>query len=81
MNILDQVERAWLDTLGIDAVEHDVNFFDAGGNSLLLAKLHLRLQRIEPELPITDLFRYPSIETFVASREDEATATGRGTSR
>jgi amino acid adenylation domain-containing protein len=72
MNILDQVERAWLDTLGVDAVEHDVNFFDAGGNSFLLAKLHLRLQRIEPELPITDLFRYPSIETFVASREDGA---------
>jgi len=38
------------------------NFFDLGGNSLLLAQLHYRLQqKISADLQLLDLFQYPSI--------------------
>jgi hypothetical protein len=40
---------------------HD-NFFDLGGHSLLMAQAHSRLQDLlGHEVPIVDLFRYPTV--------------------
>ncbi|AUH44417.1 non-ribosomal peptide synthetase [Streptomyces sp. CMB-StM0423] len=59
---LDAVRAAWGDVLDDVPPGDDVNFFDAGGHSLLLARLQSALQRhAGAELRIADLFRFPSI--------------------
>ena len=56
------VARLWKTVLRHDSVGVDDNFFDLGGDSLLLTALHLQLQgELRREIPITDLFQYPTI--------------------
>lgn len=59
--------RIWSDVLGIDEIPLQQNFFDVGGNSLLLAQVHDRLSDILPDpLELLDLFRYPTVSGLVA---------------
>ncbi len=55
----------WREVLGRDEVSFTDNFFDVGGNSLMLARVHQTLESAL-SLPIsrTDLFRYPTIATL-----------------
>ncbi|MET9465728.1 phosphopantetheine-binding protein [Streptomyces sp. NPDC006544] len=56
--LLPQVRQAWLDVLGLEEVPLDVNFFETGGNSLLLIILHGELSSLASrELLIADLYR------------------------
>ena len=42
------------------------NFFDLGGHSLLLAEVHSKLQDIlQQNIPIVDMFKYPTINALV----------------
>ncbi|CAN7434021.1 amino acid adenylation domain-containing protein [Bosea sp. LjRoot237] len=52
------------DTLQIDLVGIDDNFFDIGGNSLLIAELHRRLVRDLPWFALVDLYRYPNVRAL-----------------
>ena len=55
----------WQDLLGRERVGTDDNFFDLGGHSLAMAALQARL--VEPighEVPILDLFRYPTVRAL-----------------
>lgn len=58
----------WARVLDCDTVPADANFFDLGGNSLLVAKVHLALEQ-ELAIPIarTDLFRYPTVAALAAA--------------
>jgi hypothetical protein len=52
----------WQAVLKVEKVGTQDNFFDLGGNSLLIAKAHQRLQtELGLQLSLVDLFRYPSI--------------------
>jgi amino acid adenylation domain-containing protein len=52
----------WKKTLRQDTVGINDNFFDLGGDSLLLTALHRQLQiELKREIPITDLFQFPTI--------------------
>jgi amino acid adenylation domain-containing protein len=67
-----EVERSiaalWQELLGLERVGLNDNFFDLGGHSLLLVKLHDRLQHLlKIELPLVDLFRYPTINSLAES--------------
>jgi amino acid adenylation domain-containing protein len=54
--------RLWKSTLRRDLVGIDDNFFDIGGDSLLLTTLHRDLEReLRSDIPITDLFQFPTI--------------------
>ena len=58
------VAEVWHSVLGTSA-GHDDNFFDAGGNSLLLLRVHSRLVEVVGDrLEVTDLFRYPTIRAL-----------------
>jgi aryl carrier-like protein len=63
------------DPAGPDALGVHDNFFDAGGNSLLLVKLHSRLQKaLERNFPLVEMFKHPTIAALAASLEAEAPA-------
>jgi amino acid adenylation domain-containing protein len=64
-----QLEQAiidiWCQTLGTRRVGLGDNFFDLGGDSLLLATVHTRLQeKSKIEIPITDLFEFPTVRSL-----------------
>ncbi|MBL8341598.1 MAG: amino acid adenylation domain-containing protein [Rubrivivax sp.] len=58
-----RVADAWRELLGLPRVGLQDNFFDLGGHSLLLVRLQARLQReFERELPLVELFQYPTVQ-------------------
>ncbi|MBM3847069.1 MAG: amino acid adenylation domain-containing protein, partial [Verrucomicrobia bacterium] len=63
----DRVEAIWRALLHLPAIPHDVRFFDAGGNSLLLVSLQERLEReLAVRISVADLFRYSTISQQAA---------------
>ena len=68
------VAAVWQSVLGIPAVGIDDNFFDVGGNSLLLLRLRLALVAAlqREDLRIVSLFQHPTIRRFVAHLEASA---------
>ncbi|WP_032916764.1 non-ribosomal peptide synthetase [Streptomyces rimosus] len=62
------VAAAWRQVLGADRpVGRHTNFFEAGGNSLLAARLQLELgRRLGREVRLVDIFARPTVAEFVA---------------
>ncbi|MEA1922932.1 MAG: amino acid adenylation domain-containing protein, partial [Pseudomonadota bacterium] len=63
---LSEIEKAaaaiWQKLLKCDHVGRHDNFFDLGGHSLLLLRLHALLgDELGSELEVVDLFRYPTV--------------------
>jgi amino acid adenylation domain-containing protein len=78
----DDFER-WMapvfaEVLGMPRIDATLDFFDAGGHSLLALRLVSRLDRQRPELSITieRLFAYPSVRQLAAALADQL-APGR----
>ena len=86
------VAELWCEVLGRDQVDSGDNFFDLGGHSLLVARLHSRLlERFAEDdaaglgaaagdLAVVDLFRYPTVGSqarFLAGEGAEAGAAAR----
>ena len=66
----------WREVLDVRTVSSRDNFFDLGGNSLLMVKVYSRLRTLGlGNRPIVDLFRYSTIELLVrALRPEELSA-------
>ena len=62
------IAAAWREVLHLDAVGVHDNFFDLGGHSLSLLRLHRQLREALPgtDLKIVDLFRHPTIASLAA---------------
>ena len=59
------IATVWSDVLGVSRVGAHDNFFDLGGNSLLLVSVHERLQRaLDMRFRVVELFQYPTIESL-----------------
>ena len=61
-----RIGAAWSELLRRPAVGLDDNFFDLGGNSLLVMRVHSQLQSNEPALKVMDLFKYPTVRGLAA---------------
>jgi amino acid adenylation domain-containing protein/non-ribosomal peptide synthase protein (TIGR01720 family) len=60
-----QIAGIWSEFLGVDNISMDDNFFDLGGDSLMLMRLHRRMSdEILNTVQITDLFKYSTIAQF-----------------
>lgn len=64
-----EMERAiatiWQEVLHLKKVGVNDNFFDLGGHSLLMVKIHSQLsERFKTDLSLLDLFRYPTISSL-----------------
>jgi len=61
----NMIATTWNRVLGIAAIGVDENFFDLGGHSLLLVRVHTELQKsLKRPISITSLFQYPTIATL-----------------
>jgi amino acid adenylation domain-containing protein len=61
----ESIAAVWRDLFGLDRVGIHDNFFDLGGNSLLIVKLHSRLQKaLGREFPLVELFKHPTISAL-----------------
>ena len=57
-----RIAAVWAEVLGLERVEIDDNFFDLGGDSLLLLNLHRLLEeRLEGSLKVLDLFQHTTV--------------------
>lgn len=55
----------WQELLGIDQIGTQDNFFEIGGDSLLIMQLHTQIeQQLKVKTQITDLFKFPNIHSF-----------------
>ncbi|MBL4672045.1 MAG: amino acid adenylation domain-containing protein [Arenicella sp.] len=60
-----KIADIWTDFLGVENFSTDDNFFDLGGDSLMLMRLHRRISdEILNTAQITDLFKYSTIAQF-----------------
>jgi amino acid adenylation domain-containing protein len=58
----ERIAAVWRELLEVDRVGVLDNFFDLGGNSLLMLRLHRRLeQELGSEVPILKLFDHPNV--------------------
>ena len=72
---LDDVEakvaEVWGEVLCTALTDARVNFFDAGGNSLLLARVRSRLlDRFGRDVPLVELLRHPTVAALAAYLRD-----------
>jgi amino acid adenylation domain-containing protein len=62
-----KVAQLWAEILRTDRVSLHDNFFDAGGHSMLVVKLHAALKReFESDLTLTELFQHTTIAAQTA---------------
>ncbi|MBX2807215.1 MAG: LLM class flavin-dependent oxidoreductase [Cellvibrionaceae bacterium] len=59
------IAQIWQDVLQIEQVGVKDNFFDLGGHSLLIVRVHQLLkQGVEKSISLTDLYRFPTIQAL-----------------
>ncbi|MFD5932186.1 amino acid adenylation domain-containing protein [Streptomyces sp. NPDC060333] len=69
------VADAWRRVLGGDSFGRHTNFFEAGGDSLLAARLQMELgERLGREIRLVDVFARPTVAGFVSGLGEEAGA-------
>lgn len=81
-DLLDQVRAAWAEVLELDTVPLDVNFFEAGGDSLLLIVLLERVNELtEREFEAADLFQHSTVraQAELLARYTTGSTTGSAT--
>jgi amino acid adenylation domain-containing protein len=70
-----QIASIWREVLHLDHVDEQANFFDLGGDSLSLVKVHSRLQDLTGAAPpLIELFRNPTVEKLANLLASETSA-------
>ncbi len=71
-----KIAAIWQEVLQFDKVGREDNFFDLGGNSLQLIKVHSRLrQAFDKEIKVVDMFRFTTVRSLAqrfASEQDSS---------
>jgi amino acid adenylation domain-containing protein/FkbM family methyltransferase len=79
----NSMERAiasvWREILGVKTIGVNENFFNCGGNSLLLAHVCGRLRRdLDRAITVMELFKYPTIHTLARHLCDDSDPVASG---
>jgi amino acid adenylation domain-containing protein len=78
-----KIVQIWREELGLDRIGIYHNFFDIGGHSLMLVRVHNRLTNLlNTRLTIVDLFRLSTVDAIARAiheeRREEAQSSGGG---
>ena len=61
----NSIASVWQKMFGLEQVNVEANFFDLGGNSLLLVKMHSLLrEKLNAKFPIVTLFEHPTVRAL-----------------
>jgi len=61
------IAETWKDVLGIDKIGVHIRFFDLGGNSVNILKVHSKLKEtIKADFPLMVIFKYPTVYSLAA---------------
>ncbi|WP_341888587.1 amino acid adenylation domain-containing protein [Variovorax sp. YR752] len=61
-DVAQTLAAIWAELLKVEQVGLHDNFFDLGGNSLLVIRMHRLVEdRLQPGLAVVDLFKYPTV--------------------
>ena len=59
------IVSVWKKLLGVEQIGPTDNFFDLGGDSILLVEAHAELQKtLKRKFSVTDLFQFPSLRAL-----------------
>ena len=59
----EEIARIWSELLKVERIGRHDNFFDLGGNSLLIIQVQSKLKgKIKKDIKVVDLFAYPTIK-------------------
>ncbi len=73
----DAIAATWREVLRLERVGIDDNFFDLGGHSLLLVQVQAKLRAaLGRDVPIVEMFQYPTIRTMAAHLSRAAAHAG-----
>ena len=73
----EQLANIWSEVLKIDRVGIHDNFFDLGGHSLMATQVVSRVrERMNVEIPLSEMFGYPTIAELAPIIEALVTGTG-----
>ena len=76
-----KIAKVWEESLGVNKVGRDSNFFDLGGHSLLVVQVASRLERaFARELPVMEMFRHPTVRLlakYLSGNDNEAVTLTR----
>lgn len=73
----EAIQSAWCQVLDRDEAHLDGNFFDLGGDSIRLARLHQKLEALlQREFPIIELFSHPTIRSMAEHLSDSKAGSG-----
>ncbi|SDG01030.1 surfactin family lipopeptide synthetase A [Fontibacillus panacisegetis] len=76
--IEEKLAAIWQEVLGVERVGVNDNFFDVGGNSLLLLRVQHELEHLASgAVKITDLFAYPTVAKLAAFINEQQTGMDR----
>lgn len=74
-----RIASVWRELLKIDDVGVDDNFFEIGGNSLLITRANAKLEDLlGRSVPIVDMFRFPTIRELALRLGNDLVADERG---
>ena len=72
-----EIAGVWREVLRRQEIGLDANFFDLGGDSLLLVSVHSKLQKLlKREISLTDLFAWPTVRELARHLCDSASGPG-----
>ncbi|MCL1809122.1 MAG: amino acid adenylation domain-containing protein [Clostridiales bacterium] len=73
--VQSSIGSIWKSVLGVEGIGLDDNFFDIGGNSILLIQMHAQINLLYPDkVKITDIFANPTIRQMAFFLEGEGGA-------
>jgi pyochelin synthetase len=71
------IASVWRKLLGVNQLGPEANFFDLGGDSILLVEAHAELQQaLNRKFSVTDLFQFPSIRALSSYLDGQASRGG-----
>jgi amino acid adenylation domain-containing protein len=73
-DIENKLMNIWKELLGIESIGLNENFFDLGGNSILMARQQIKVNQVfNEEFSIVDFFQYPTISAlakFISKKKE-----------